>query len=130
MGKPLATILQSYCAGSTLLSDYLEKAKLLGNQCEYVGKSNMYGFTFPVSLALTEGEVEGKKIYTVIIRDIRKQKEQEARMQKTVNSAKEMHDQLMQREQDFRTMEKELAAIKAQLEEKDQTIAQLQAGKE
>jgi PAS domain S-box-containing protein len=129
IGKPLSILFKVDCSGKAFLQDYLERARQMGNHHEYVGKSNMYGFTFPVSVALTGGKVGDKKVYTVIIRDIRKQKEQEDRMQKTVNSAKKVHDQLMRREQDFKNMEKELAGIKKLLEEKDQTIAELQAGK-
>ena len=128
-GQPLTTIVQSDCAGQGLLENYRSQAKQLGNSCEYIGKSNMYGFTFPIALAITEGNVHGQKIYTAIIRNIQKQKEQENRMQKAVNSAKEVHDQLLEREQQFRQIEQELARIRQEVTEKDHLIAQLQAGK-
>ena len=126
-GKSLETIIQSDCKDKSLLEDYLSNAKQLGNTCEYVGKSNMYGFTFPISMAITEGTVNDQKVYTAIIRNIQKQKEQESRMQKTVNSAKEVHDRLMDREKQFKEVEQELARIKQQLQEKEATIAQLEA---
>lgn len=99
----------------------------MGNTCEYTGKSNMYGFTFPVSIAITEGQVNGQKVYTAIVRNVQKQKEQESRMQKAVNSAKEVHDRLMEREQQFKEIEQELGRIRQQLEEKEKTITQLEA---
>lgn len=129
LGKTLETIVQSDCTDKKILEDYLSKAKQLGNTCEYTGKSNMYGFTFPVSMAITEGTVNEQKIYTAIIRNIQKQKEQESKMQKTVNSAKEVHDRLMEREKQYKEIEQELARIKQQLQEKEATIEQLQ-GKE
>jgi PAS domain S-box-containing protein len=126
-GKALSTIIQ--CTNQNLLEDYLSKAKQLGNSCEYIGKSNMYGFTFPISMAITEGTVNEQKVYTAIIRNIQKQKEQENRMQKAVNSAKEVHDRLLEREQQFRQIEQELARIRQEVAEKDHLIAQLHAGK-
>lgn len=122
-GKPLYTIVQY--TGKNLLEDYLSKAKQMGNSCEYTGKSNMYGFTFPVAMAITEGSVDGHKVYTAIIRNIQKQKEQENRMQKAVNSAKEVHDRLLEREQQFKQIEKELSRIRQEVAEKDHLIAQL-----
>ncbi|MEM6843005.1 MAG: GAF domain-containing protein [Bacteroidota bacterium] len=121
VGKPLATIVQTD-RPDELLQDYLSQVKQLGKCGEYTGKSNMYGFMFPISLAITEGEVDGHKVYTAIIRDNRKQKEQEERLQKTVNSAKETHEQLMQREQ-------ELKSIVQQLTEKEKEIDQLKTSK-
>jgi PAS domain S-box-containing protein len=127
--KSLATVIQSDCPESELLQNYMNKAQQMGNTCEYTGKSNMYGFTFPVSIAITEGQVNGQKVYTAIIRNVQKQKEQENRMQKAVNSAKEVHDRLMEREQQFKEIEQELGRIRQQLEEKEKTIAQLEAGR-
>jgi PAS domain S-box-containing protein len=111
VGKSISKIIQTDIheqgSAASLIS-------LLTDQKEAIGiHSN--GSTFPMAISVTETEVEGRQIYTGILRDISEQKALESRLKHQLEEAKAQEEELRQ------NME-ELSAIQESLAQKNKEI--------
>ena len=84
----------------------------------FYGKSKLYGFKFPVEIKIGKGDETSSNIFSVMIRDISKQKKREENMKKSVVNIQKLQQNLMAKQQ-------ELNLVKKEIKQKDKEIASL-----
>ncbi|UZR93059.1 PAS domain S-box protein [Chondrinema litorale] len=87
---------------------------------DFSGKSKLYGYNFPVEIKIGKGNDESNDIFSIMVRDISKQKKREESMKKSIASISKLQQSLMQKQQ-------EINSIRKELKEKDKEITNLKS---
>jgi PAS domain S-box-containing protein len=90
--------------------------KIIGRSRELIGKRKD-GSEFPLSLAVNEVIVSGKKIFTGILRDISEQKQLQEQLQGQLEEARAAEEELRQNMEELNAIQDSLAAKNKEIEE-------------